>query len=407
MSPRIGPRYLSIADQGLNSVSNFALVAFTAIASTTAEFGHFAIVYAFFVFFLGAQRSLVGETALVHDSAPSSRGDGAPVGARRRGIVGASLVVALPAAAVLAVIAAFVPADARGVWLVFSAATFVAIVQDALRYAVLAEHRPHLALVLDVVWTLPALVAMALLSARQAGAEAIGVAWGASALLSAVVGCLILRTGPDLVAGVRWLQRRRGPAVRYFVEFASLNGSTLAVWVLLVPLIGAVGVGALRGAQLLFSPLNTVFTALRIAMIPELIRAEPSRYRRRLAELAGILAVAAVVWGGAIMLMNANIGTAILGSTWLQAQELRGAFLAQYLLLAGYTLILTVFRTRKLDNSSSIMRGVLAVLTLALPLLFGVAGLALGAAWGLAAAVGGAALTGAVLLACHRRRRED
>src|SRR5690606_18211013 len=97
VSFRIGPRHLSVADQGLNSVSNFALVAFAAIASSTDAFGQFAVVYAFFIFFLGAQRALVGETALVHDSAVAEVS-----GPRRRSIVGASLIVAFPGAVAIA-----------------------------------------------------------------------------------------------------------------------------------------------------------------------------------------------------------------------------------------------------------------------------------------------------------------
>ncbi|WP_396642505.1 hypothetical protein [Microbacterium sp.] len=395
---RSSSRFVSIADQGVNSLSNFALVAFAAGASSATEFGRFAVAYAFLVFFLGGARALVGETALVHDSA--TRGQ---EGGLRREIVGASVPPALIGALVLSVIALFMPPDARMVWLALAAGTFFAVVQDSYRYVALVEGRTTLALVLDVVWTVPAVVAMAVLSVAQAGAPWVVVAWTAGAALSIVVAALALRALPDIPGGWRWVRSHASSSFRYLGEFASLNGSTLAVWVLLAPVIGSAGVGALRGAQLLFSPLNTIFTALRIAMIPELSRAAGTRrYRARLGELGGILLVGSIVYGFAVLLIGEDIGRALLGATWVEAESLRPAFLVQYLLLAAYTLVLTVFRVRKLNNRSTIMRAILAAFTLVVPLGFALWWGSSGAAWGFALAVGAAALVGAALLIPRR-----
>jgi O-antigen/teichoic acid export membrane protein len=392
---RSSSRFVSIADQGVNSLSNFALVAFAAGASSATEFGRFAVAYAFLVFFLGGARALVGETALVHDSA--TRGQ---AGGLRREIVGASVPPAVIGALVLSVIALFMPPDARMVWLALAAGTFFAVVQDSYRYVALVEGRTTLALVLDVVWTVPAVVAMAVLSVAQAGAPWVVVAWTAGAALSIVVAALALRALPDIPGGWRWVRSHASSSFRYLGEFASLNGSTLA---LLAPVIGSAGVGALRGAQLLFSPLNTIFTALRIAMIPELSRAAGTRrYRARLGELGGILLVGSIVYGFAVLLIGEDIGRALLGATWVEAESLRPAFLVQYLLLAAYTLVLTVFRVRKLNNRSTIMRAILAAFTLVVPLGFALWWGSSGAAWGFALAVGAAALVGAALLIPRR-----
>ena len=399
---RSNSRFLSIADQGVNSLSNFALVAFAAGASAADEFGRFSVAYAFLVFFLGGARAFVGETALVHESASHGRDGGL-----RREIVGASIPPALAGALVLAVIALFLPADARWVWLTLAVGTFFAVVQDAYRYVALAEGKTALALVLDVVWTVPAVVAMGVLSAARAGAPWVVVAWTAGAALSIVCAAVALRALPSVPAGWRWVRSHASSSFRYLAEFASLNGSTLAVWVLLTPIVGAAGVGALRGAQLLFSPLNTIFTALRIAMIPELLRATgTSRYTARLVELAGILIVGGAVWSTVILLLGDDVGRALLGATWAGAEDLRWIFVVQYILLAVYTIVLTVFRVRKLNGSSTLMRAVLAGLTLIAPLSLALWSAASGAAWGFAIAVGGAAVVGSFSLLRRRHSGE-
>lgn len=389
-------RFVSIADQGVNSVSNFALVALAAVASSAVEFGQFSIAYAFFLFFLGAGRALVGETLLVRESRQLTATPGA--------VMGAALTVALPGGLLLGVIAVFIPAEFRAVWIALAVAAVIAPVQDALRFVALAEGRPMRALVLDAIWTVPALAAMIPLAISGAGAAWVVVAWVGAAALSVLVGAALARDVPRPGRGLTWLAGHRASAVRYLLEFSSLNASTLLVWIVLAPIIGAAGVGALRGAQLLLSPLNTVFTSLRIAMIPELIRVEGSpRYRRRLIELAGILLVAVLVWGGAILLIDGSIGRLLLGATWAGAEPLRGAFVAQYVALAGYTLLLTLFRVHALDRASSRMRGVLAVATLALPISLALPYGPIGAAWGFTVAVALAAVAGLVLL---RRRAE-
>jgi O-antigen/teichoic acid export membrane protein len=398
---RANSRFISIADQGVNSLSNFALVAFAAGASSASEFGRFSVAYAFLIFFLGAARALVGETALVHESATLGR-----QGALRREIVGASVPPAVLGAVLLAAISFFVPADARWVWLALGAGTLFAVVQDGYRYVALVEGRNVVALALDLVWTVPAVVAMGVLSALRVGAPWVVVAWSAGAILSIVCGAIVLRVLPNVVGGWRWVRSHASSSFRYLGEFASLNGSTLAVWVLLTPVVGAAGVGALRGAQLLFAPLNTIFTALRIAMIPELTRTTGSRrYTARLFELAGILLVGAAVWSIIVMLLGDGIGRALLGDTWAEAESLRVIFVVQYILMAAYTLVLTVFRVGKLNRFSTLMRVILAVLTLIAPLALAVWSGTSGAAWGFAMAVGGAVVVGAISLFRRRMRR--
>jgi len=391
-----GARFVAIADQGVSSVSNFAVVAFAAVTGTPSEFGQFALAYAVFVFFLGAGRALVGETLLVRESHAEARPSVSLT-------TGATLVVGLPGAAVLLVMGMVIGGASGDLWAVLALATLAATVQDGLRFVALAAGRPTHALVLDLVWTIPSLVAMIVLAAFGAGATAVVGAWTAAALLSALVGFAAARSLPSFLGGLRWLLAHRSAATRYVLEFASLNASTLLVWIVLAPVVGIAGVGALRGAQLLLSPLNTVYTSLRIAMIPELIRVQgTSRHRRRTWEFAGILLAALVVWGGVVLLLTGDLGRLVLGATWEQTAPLRPAFVAQYALLAVYTFVLTRFRATRADAASTRMRAAMAVATLVLPIALAFVWGTHGAAWGFAAAVAVAAVVGAASLRPRR-----
>jgi hypothetical protein len=73
--------------------------------------------------------------------------------------------------------------------------------------------------------------------------------------------------------------------------------------------------------------------------------------------------------------------------------------------MAVYTVLLTLFRVDRLNRASSIMRGALAIVTLAGPLVFASFVGVSGAAWGFVLAVGAAAVIGALLLFRQRRPR--
>jgi O-antigen/teichoic acid export membrane protein len=220
-----------------------------------------------------------------------------------------------------------------------------------------------------------------------------------------VLGIAITRAFPRPVRGVAWFLTNRDLAVRFSAEYASLNASTALVWFALAGPLGAVGVAALRGASLLFSPLNTAFNSVRIAMIPELVRTRDTpRYRRGLMETGGILLALGVVWGVVVLLLPDSIGRIALGDTWDSAKELRLPNAVQALAMVGYTTLLAYYRSSSLHSHSSWMRGILAGMTLAVPFFAALAFGVQGGAWGFAAAVAVALVAGVGITTAARRR---
>lgn len=393
-------RLVTFADQGVSSVSNFVAVAVAANVATAADFGQFSLAYAGLLLFLGGQRALVGETLLVRYS---------QTGTLTRQVASASLgataLVAVPT--ILLLLAGAVlsgPENAR-LWLVMAAVSPFVLLQDSLRYLFICQGRPARALLIDGIWAVGSITAM-LLTARSGGELWVVLSWwGIGAAVALAVGLPLARSVPAVPSGIRWLVLNRDFAFRYLAEFATLNASTFAVLYFLVFPLGAAGVGALRAAQLLFSPLNTVFGAIKTAVIPELVRTRGTgAFRSRLLETFGIVLVLSLGWGAAVLLLPASAGEFVLGETWHNASELRWPYAVQYLAMVPYTVLLAYFRAAQANRLSTLMRGVLAALTLALPLALALGGSAAASAWGFTGAVAVAAVCGLLAVRTGRSR---
>lgn len=393
-------RLVTFADQGVSSVSNFVAVAVAANVAMADEFGQFSLAYAGLLLFLGGQRALVGETLLVRYS---------KTGLLTRQVasasLGATLLVAGPTVLLLLAGALLSGADNTLLWLIMAAVSPFVLLQDSIRYLFICQGRPALALLIDGIWAVGSITAM-LLTARAGGELWMVLAWwGAGAAAALAMGLLLARVVPAVPAGVRWLAFNRDFAFRYAAEFATLNASTFAVLYFLVFPLGAAGVGALRAAQLLFSPLNTVFSAIKTAVIPELVRTRgTAAFRSRLIETLSIVLVLSVGWGAAVLLLPAAAGEFVLGETWRNASELRWPYAVQYLVMVPYTVLLAYFRAAQANRLSTLMRGVLAALTLLLPLGLAVGGSATASAWGFAGAVAVAAVCGLLAVRVGRTR---
>lgn len=386
-------RYVTIADQIVSSLSNFMLVVFVARNSTPMDFGQFSLGYIVLVFFLGFQRSLVGEVLLVRFS------NGKLTQVIQSQALGLTLLVGLLGGAILAVGTIAAPGTSAVIWIALAFSCIIVLLQDSARYVFISRNESGSALLLDAIWAGLSIGVMAWMLTWQAAPYLVVAAWTGGAAVSLVVGLILIRSWPRPVGGVRLFVSNKDISVRFAAEYSSLNLSTTVVWFALAGLVGSSGIAALRGASLLFSPLNTGFNAVRIAMIPELIRARSTHlFRRRMLETGAVLLAACLGWGLLVLAAPKSVGHALLGSIWDDAASLRWPNFVQAIAMVGYTVILAYFRASAMHKQSTWMRGVLAGATLAVPL----AGAMLfdekaAAAWGFAIAVAIAALLGAIL----------
>lgn len=398
---RRNSRYVTIADQIISSLSNFVLVVFVARNASPTEFGQFSLGYLVLVFFLGFQRSLVGEVLLVRFS------NGKMTTATQNHALGLTLLVGFLGAAVLTVGAFVAGPESDTLWFALAVSCIFVLLQDSTRYIFIAKDESGTALLLDFVWAVLSISAMLLLLMWQAEAFQVVLAWMGGAVVSLVTGLILVHAWPSPVGGIRLLSRNKDISVRFAAEFSSLNLSTTLVWFALAGLLGSAGVAALRGASLLFSPLNTGFNAVRVAMIPELIRNRSTTlFIRRMVETSAVLLAACLGWGVLVLAAPSSVGQMLLGSTWEGAEVLRWPNFVQAIAMVAYTVVLAYYRVVDLHKQSTRMRGVLAAGTLVVPLAVAVLFKdEVAVAWGFAVAVGMSAILGVSMSWMYLRKR--
>jgi hypothetical protein len=400
MRRQVPSRVISVGDQLVSSATNILVVVAFARESDPELFGIFSLAYAAMIFLVGAARSMVGEVLLVRTDASDLASQNLT-----RAVLGTGVILGLTGLLVMLPGALLQPKS--GVWLALALALPFLVLQELSRFLFIARGQPARALTLDLVWALFSVVTFGLSLVLTISAPGVLRGWIAGAVVSVGVLVAMTRVTPDLRGALAWLVEARRLSARFFLESTTLGATNLLVWYILVIPLGNSGIAALRGVQLLFSPLNTVFNSFRVAMIPELVRSIGTRrYRRRVWELGVGLSVVALVWGGAVLLMPDSVGIHLLGETWELGKGLRLQSFVQYLALAAYVGLLGVFRAHISLRASSSMRAVFAVSTLTLPALLASPFGTEGAAWGFAVAGTLAALWGGVAVLRRADQRE-
>ncbi len=198
------------------------------------------------------------------------------------------------------------------------------LLQDAWRYSFFAAGDGRKAFVNDLVWGV-ALVPAMVVAARAGSVAAFVLAWGASATVAAVYGCFQSGIRPRLTAARQWLHEQRDLSYRYLVENVGVSGASQLRAYGLGVIVGVGAVGAIRGAELLLGPFLAVLMGLSLVTVAEAARVL-RRALHRLAKFCLLLgagqAVAALLWGAALLLVPDRLGEFVLGGVWSSASEL-------------------------------------------------------------------------------------
>jgi len=311
----------SLADQGVSSISNFAITIVAARETSVQGFGVFALVYTLSFLALQFSRALTSEPLMVRYSA---------VGVRewRRAVSAASglaLLVGLAGSAGCLAGGLLVSGTLGRALLALAAVLPFLLVQDLWRFAFFARGLPRSAFVNDVVWTAlqaASIVALLKTSGHRTPADFVLV-WGVPGAAAALFGLGQLRIVPSPLRVRDWLSRQSDIAFRFAAEFVVYRGAVqLALYVVGV-VSGLAALGALRAAQALYGPLNVLFLGIAAAAVPEAVRLADGSTRQlvRLVRIVAVsLALVAAVWCVALVGLPGAAGEALLGKTWTSAR---------------------------------------------------------------------------------------
>jgi O-antigen/teichoic acid export membrane protein len=312
-----------VADQGVSSLSNFALSLFVARALGAERFGAFSLAYITYTVVLNASRGLATDPLLVRHS-------GADTPAWRKA-VGASTATAgavgLIGGIVCIVVGFALPGDLRGAFIALGFGLPGLMMQDSWRFAFFAVGRGRKALVNDLVWTILLLgTLVVLLWAHHDSVVGCILAFGVTATLTAGYGMVQSGIRPTPYAVRGWVVEHRHLGTRYLVENVSISGARQIRAFALGAVAGLATVGDVRAAEILMGPFLVVLMGISQVAVPEasaVLARSPRRLPLFCFGLGTVQAVAAAVWGGLmVVILPLGLGSALLGPIWAPAHQL-------------------------------------------------------------------------------------
>ena len=306
----------NLIDQALSALSNIILSVAVARSVSAGDFGAFSMAFVVFGIAIALTKSLVGQPLQIRFAASGPR-------QQRRAVAdgcGAALLLGLAGAALLVVVSLFVPPVLREALLALALVLPGLLVQDSCRMAFFALGRARSAAAIDAVWAILMVGLLALLVATgYAGVWQLTAAWGAGAAVAAVLGLVLLRTGPAVGRAAGWL-RGHWDLTRYLFPEYVLGLGAMQLAILLVGLIAAAdAVGALRAAQVLLGPLGIVATGVFQFSVPEIARRRQLGTRRLTlfaAAISGGLCLVTAAYLAVLLLLPDRVGTALFGDSW-------------------------------------------------------------------------------------------
>ncbi|MFD9791136.1 hypothetical protein ACFWXK_09305 [Streptomyces sp. NPDC059070] len=309
-----------LADQAASSMSNFAVGIYVARSLGPAAFGVFSLVWVTYGVVLNVSRGLATDPLVVRFSAVPRESWRAAV-ARSSGT---ALGVGTALGAVCLAVGLCLGGSVGPAFTVLGVVLPALLLQDSWRYAFFASGAGQKAFVNDVVWGV-ALVPALVVAAQVDSVAAFVLAWGASAGVAAAYGCLQSGIRPRPAEARGWLREQRDLGYRYLVENVSLSGASQLRAYGLGVIVGVSAVGAVRGAELLLGPFLAVLMGLSLVTVPEaarVLRQAPHRLGSFCLMLGGGQAAAALLWGGALLVMPDRLGELALGSVWHASSHL-------------------------------------------------------------------------------------
>lgn len=307
--------------QVLSSVTNVSIAFVAARSLTPSGFGAFNVAFAVFVFVAGTSRAVVIEPLLSRPwlAAGSHRHS------TRAATSGAAVGLSVLASTLVGLLGLALGGQIGGPLLAIAVTLPGLVLQDTWRYCFIAEGKFRAAALNELVWVAgQVLFVWGMTHMERTSAMVIVLGWGGAGTVASLVGTAQARTFPHVRAGRGWVLEQRGLGARYCTEFIAATGAAQGTLIAMGATVGLASLGAVRAAQTFFGPLNVLFSAINLAVVPEAarLRAEPRRMLKLTLVVAFSLAVVTVTWLCLGLAVPHRIGRQLLGDSWPGARHL-------------------------------------------------------------------------------------
>lgn len=368
-----------LGSQGFNSIGNMLLAFWVARESATTDFGAWSLGYAAFMVALQMARAVAATPLLLEVDADRRHWHSGAAS-------GLGVLIASVASIVLLISGTALPSLRAELW-AFSAVIPVAVAQDMLRHVAFSRSRPDLAVLADATW-LCAQIALSVIAlsadAISSPTVALTLAWGAAALVSAVVAAAALRVGVTLTRALAY-HRRTGHLSRALAGDAALGAvGSQSLPMVVAAVAGLAATGALRGGLTLMGPLNIVITGLTPVATMEA--------KKRLAMAGGVqrfvvgwcaaLLVLGAAYGALLLVLPDSVGADALGATWQPAQLLLLPLIIEGLMRGPWSVVPIILRAQLRVHTALKLKMVTTLFLLSFPTAGALMSGAIGAAWG-------------------------
>ena len=310
-----------LADQAVSSMTNFAVGIYVARSLGVTAFGIFSVAWVTYGVVLNIGRGLSTDPLVVRFSGVAHDSWRAAVAKSS----GTALRVGLLAGLVCLLAGIVIGGTLGWSFIALGIILPALLLQDSWRFAFFAAGQGRKACANDAVWA-AALIPAMILATRHGSVVAFVLAWGASGAVAAGYGCFQTGIRPRATGIGDWLRQQRDLAPRYLIENVSNSGAAQIRMYGLGALAGLADVGTVRGAELLLGPFLAVLMGLSLVTVAEaarVLRRSPHRLRLFCLLLGGGQAVAAMLWGIALLLLLSNrVGELLLGEVWHTASAL-------------------------------------------------------------------------------------
>jgi O-antigen/teichoic acid export membrane protein len=306
-----------VADQGMSSVSNFAVNIYIARTLGAVQYGAFALAYVTYGFALNASRGLATDPLLVRFS-------GTYMPTWRRAVTrctGTATTVGLTTGAIILAVAALLSGTARLAFLALGLTMPALMLQDSWRFSFFALGRGSQALLNDTVWTVALIPALVLLRATgHANVFWFVFAWGAAAAVAAAIGPLQARTAPRLSGAWEWLYSHRDLGPRYLAEGTASSASGQLRNYGVGFILGLAAVGYVQAATTLMGPFMVIYFGMGLVTLPEaarVLRRSPRHLPLFSLLVSASLSILALTWGIVLLVaLPRGLGHLMLGNLW-------------------------------------------------------------------------------------------
>lgn len=327
-----GGAVVGLIDQGASSATNLFAVLAVAASLDADGFGVFSVVYAGLTLGLGLGRSYLGLPIALESADPRSS----------RSYNGAVTLVSLAALPLTLLLGALGWAVAAGegfgwIGLVVAVATPLVMLQDLGRFHAMAQGRPGLALISDLLWLVGA-ASLWVLRDLMTTQGTLGV-WLAVIVLAALVVTVPLRPRWDLGTARVLLKPARGARESASIAVMLSAGGSLLVGLIVAGAYGPAGAGALRGAGTLMGVMNTLIAFLDFGVLTRLARAPRSADRKTLSVMLLAYGGALAAWTAVLLTVPTWFGELVLGDTWAGTRAILPITAIEYVSLIAVAIL--------------------------------------------------------------------